>query len=298
MQGGVWPNPAPLGACDSYPMRRHKIPKAIQDQVVLLSRRRCCICFGLEGDLEEKDGQIAHLDRDNTNNDLDNLSFLCLLHHNKYDSKTSQSKGLRESEVKRYRKELYDKIAAGLPAAVTPTPSFSTEPADRANLHVVGVTFEGLDIDKLESFSELPADTFLMMQMTLPRPTASILMRNIGKYRVSNYVVRTAIILNELLSPDREGELFAHRSEWQSGGAIGTGNIWYPGEDKVIHTTWNQIFERSDCSELIAGNKVFYLVTKSSFEDQDGRLPDTQSCRFVSLRDRKPKMGLCWAHNT
>jgi hypothetical protein len=62
-----------------------------------------------------KQGQIAHLDHDNTNYDPDNLAFLCLPHHDQYDSKTSQSKGLREGEVKGFRKELYDRIVAGLP---------------------------------------------------------------------------------------------------------------------------------------------------------------------------------------
>ncbi len=96
-------------------MARNPVPNNTQDRVLLLSRRRCCICFGLNGDLALKQGQIAHLDRDNTNDDLDNLAFVCLPHHDQYDSKTSQSKGLREGEVKRFRKELYDRIVAGLP---------------------------------------------------------------------------------------------------------------------------------------------------------------------------------------
>ena len=96
-------------------MARNPVPNAIQDRVLLLSRRRCCICFGLNGDLGLKQGQIAHLDQDNANYDLDNLAFLCLPHHDQYDSKTSQSKGLREGEVKRFRQELYDRVVAGLP---------------------------------------------------------------------------------------------------------------------------------------------------------------------------------------
>jgi hypothetical protein len=64
--------------------------------------------------LNVKPGQIAHLDHDNTNDDLDNLAFLCFSHHDQYDSTTSQSKGLREGEVKGFRKELYDRIVGGL----------------------------------------------------------------------------------------------------------------------------------------------------------------------------------------
>lgn len=85
-----------------------------QDQVLLSSRRRCCICSGLRGDFDEKQGQIAHLDHDSNNDDVDNLAFLCLLHHDQYDSKTSQSKGLRESEVRYFRGELYGAISGRL----------------------------------------------------------------------------------------------------------------------------------------------------------------------------------------
>jgi Ca2+/Na+ antiporter len=179
-----------------------------------------------------------------------------------------------------------------------PKPIPSTEPADRANLHVIGVKFEAPDIDKLESLSKLQPDVFSLAQAIIPRPKASILIRNIGKYRVSNYVIRTAIILSEPLAPGEEDKLFAHRSEWQSGGAIGTGNVWYPGDEKIIHTTWNQNFQQSDWSDLIAGNKVFYIVTKSTFQDQIGSLPATESCRWVSLKDHKQTSGLCLAHNT
>lgn len=98
-------------------MSRKKIPEPVQDRVLLLSRRRCCICFGLNADLTVKPGQIAHLDHDNTNDDLDNLAFLCFPHHDQYDSTTSQSKGLREGEVKKFREELYSRMPSGMPAA-------------------------------------------------------------------------------------------------------------------------------------------------------------------------------------
>lgn len=53
--------------------------------------------------------QIAHLDRDRENNNPDNLVALCLEHHDEYDSRRSQSKGIKIDEVKHYRGEL-DKI--------------------------------------------------------------------------------------------------------------------------------------------------------------------------------------------
>ena len=87
-------------------MVRKKTNPNIEATVFTECRRRCCICFGLNHDLEVKKGQIVHLDKNNSNNIYDNLAFLCLEHHDHYDSKTSQSKNFTIIEVKRYRDEL------------------------------------------------------------------------------------------------------------------------------------------------------------------------------------------------
>ncbi len=86
-------------------IRKH-INTDIEADVLFESKRRCCICFGLYRDLDVKAGQIAHLDKDNSNNKYDNLAFLCLPHHDQYDSRTSQSKNFTIKEVKKYRNEL------------------------------------------------------------------------------------------------------------------------------------------------------------------------------------------------
>jgi hypothetical protein len=91
-------------------MRRPSVPSEVEADVVTLSRRRCCICFGLKRDDRTKKGQIAHLDGNRANNKIGNLAWLCLPHHDDYDSTTSQSKNYTIREVKRYRKELYDSI--------------------------------------------------------------------------------------------------------------------------------------------------------------------------------------------
>lgn len=80
---------------------------------MLLSRRRCCICYGLNRDTGIKQGQVGHLDHDRSNNDPDNLAFFCLDHHDQYDSKTSQSKRFTTSEVRGFRKELHEAIDSG-----------------------------------------------------------------------------------------------------------------------------------------------------------------------------------------
>ncbi|MBI5414390.1 hypothetical protein HZA38_02650 [Candidatus Peregrinibacteria bacterium] len=86
--------------------KRKKIPKATESKILIDCKRRCCLCFGLEKDLGTKKGQIAHIDKNNRNNDQKNLVFLCLNHHNEYDGKTSQSKNITENEIRDYRKSL------------------------------------------------------------------------------------------------------------------------------------------------------------------------------------------------
>src|ERR1035437_1080022 len=85
---------------------RKKTPPEVEVEVLKRCRRRCAICFGLARDEAIKSGQIAHLDGKPSNVDLDNLAFLCLEHHDQYDSSTSQSKSLTLREVKAYLSEL------------------------------------------------------------------------------------------------------------------------------------------------------------------------------------------------
>jgi hypothetical protein len=91
--------------------KRRSVPKTTETAVLAESRRRCCLCVGLNGDVAEKRGQIAHLDGDPANNAEDNLVFLCLDHHDQFDSSTSQSKGLTRGEIVFYRKQLLQDLA-------------------------------------------------------------------------------------------------------------------------------------------------------------------------------------------
>ena len=89
---------------------RPSAPRSTERAVLTKSHRRCSLCFGLDANLEIKQGQIAHLDKNPKNNSEDNLCFLCLDHHDAYDTKTSQSKGLEIGEVKEYRADLYEEM--------------------------------------------------------------------------------------------------------------------------------------------------------------------------------------------
>lgn len=93
---------------------RAKIPIDVEAELLIRSGRRCCLCYGLGSDFEVKAGQIAHIDRDPSNNEIDNLSFLCLAHHDQYDSRTSQSKGFKPFELVEYRRRLHEKVERSL----------------------------------------------------------------------------------------------------------------------------------------------------------------------------------------
>jgi len=90
--------------------QRKKLSDSTQFRVLYSSARRCCLCFGLNHDYSIKKGQIAHLDKDRSNASFENLVWLCLSHHDEYDSKSSQSKTYSEFEVKQYQQALYDEV--------------------------------------------------------------------------------------------------------------------------------------------------------------------------------------------
>jgi hypothetical protein len=92
-------------------MDRKALPVDTMTAVLLKSARRCALCFHLKGELDEKIGQIAHLDNDPSNSEEDNVAFLCLTHHTLLDSKTSQHKNYTIHEVKSARDNLYGAIA-------------------------------------------------------------------------------------------------------------------------------------------------------------------------------------------
>ena len=91
-------------------MARKRVSKETEKQILLKSRRRCCLCFWLDGEDAVQKGQIAHLDQSNKNAQEDNLVFLCFDHHDEDDGQTRIAKGLTEAEVKTWRDELYKEM--------------------------------------------------------------------------------------------------------------------------------------------------------------------------------------------
>jgi hypothetical protein len=123
-----WSNHGPMSSQD----RRHT-PGLTELRVLDRSRRRCALCFHIDGDLTEKHGQIAHVDKNPANFAEDNLAWLCLPHHSLFDSKTSQHKNYTLAEVKRARDTLYQEIEQGRHSAA-PTIVMQGRNADRGTL--------------------------------------------------------------------------------------------------------------------------------------------------------------------
>jgi hypothetical protein len=65
------------------------------------------LCVFLDDQKEVCKGQVAHLNHDPSDSRFENLVWLCFNHHDEYDGKTSQSKGLTPDEVRAYRERLY-----------------------------------------------------------------------------------------------------------------------------------------------------------------------------------------------
>ena len=92
---------------------RIPVPDDIQQRVFDRSRRRCALCIHFNNEWSQKEGQLAHLDRDPSNFGEDNLVFLCLPHHDDYDTKRRQTKNLTTREAKTARNRLYKFIESG-----------------------------------------------------------------------------------------------------------------------------------------------------------------------------------------
>ncbi len=90
--------------------KRATVGEKVATDVLVASNRRCCLCYFVDRTKRPRRGQIAHLDHDASNSDFSNLVFLCLDHHDEFDSRPSQSKGFTTGEVKEYRDRLYQKL--------------------------------------------------------------------------------------------------------------------------------------------------------------------------------------------
>lgn len=88
--------------------KRKSFSAPVRAEVLVKCRRRCALCYGLDGDTSERRGQLAHIDRDALNASLENAAFLCLKHHEAYDSESRQAKGFDPEQLRRHQRDLHE----------------------------------------------------------------------------------------------------------------------------------------------------------------------------------------------
>ncbi len=89
-------------------MPRPHIESTIETKVLTKSKRRCALCVGLDGNLSQRPGQIAHINGKNSDHRFENLAWLCQAHHDQFDSRTSQTKNYTANELRYYVARLYE----------------------------------------------------------------------------------------------------------------------------------------------------------------------------------------------
>jgi hypothetical protein len=139
-------NKARASGGSSPKKRRVPIPPEVRDEVLRKSLRRCCICFVLKKVIDPVEGQIAHLDQNNANPQPDNLAYLCLDCHNKYDQKSNRTLGYSPREIKRYRDDLHSYVCCNpmewhIYAAAPPEKHEELNPVVEAALTILRTSF-------------------------------------------------------------------------------------------------------------------------------------------------------------
>ena len=83
--------------------KRIKIPNATEGQLLYQTDYKCCVC-------NKRGDQIHHLDGNPSNNNLDNLAFLCFEDHNLASLKETLRKKLTKEAIVNYRNHHYQVI--------------------------------------------------------------------------------------------------------------------------------------------------------------------------------------------
>lgn len=133
---------------------RKYISDSIQANVIHNSSGRCVICYGTRQytDPRYPHTQIAHIDKNNENNNEDNLALLCIPCHNLYDSTLRQGKNYKPENIKRWRDELYNDVASNkLPAPMYPSVSHE-------DMVSISPRFSDETVEKLKKFINKAAE--------------------------------------------------------------------------------------------------------------------------------------------
>jgi hypothetical protein len=89
---------------------RRRPTAGVETAVLVASHRKCCLCFYWDQHKGRRKGQIAHVNGKAYDSRFENLVWLCIEHHDEYDSRTSQSKGITAGELREFRDRLYKEL--------------------------------------------------------------------------------------------------------------------------------------------------------------------------------------------
>lgn len=220
--------------------KRKAVPKDTEANVLIRCRRRCCLCAFWNNDNGQKDGQIAHIDRNPANSEVDNLAYLCFPHHNQYDAKQLQGKNITPKELHHARDKLYREINPESEAVFSVTLTLNREFEEfseqdqqeffefvqqilekRGNINVtqkgpgsVNLTIELNAVETSRLFTAFEAGAFDQYDLVDARidnvqspPPASVEFWQTYLGGICPYVVPKDVVLNVIGNPDRQQHL-------------------------------------------------------------------------------------------
>jgi hypothetical protein len=85
--------------------KRTLIPDDIASEILFLSDRTCCVC-----NIRGKNVQIHHIDENPANNEIENLSILCLECHNDTMIKGGFGRKLEANQVIKYKNDWIERV--------------------------------------------------------------------------------------------------------------------------------------------------------------------------------------------
>ncbi|MCA9735139.1 HNH endonuclease [candidate division KSB1 bacterium] len=126
-------------------MSRKKVSDEIQAEVIFKSNRECVVC-----DTHKRGDHIHHIDGDNSNNEFENLAFLCFDCHSEATMQRSLKKKLTPKAIIKFRDHKYQVIATerknSLKTFNSPINGLSTEDLLRISTNAIII----IEIEKLK----------------------------------------------------------------------------------------------------------------------------------------------------
>ena len=84
--------------------KRKSIPPKIEREILFRNEASCCVCG-------KNNVQIHHIDGNHSNNELRNLAVLCIEHHDQASSKSSMTRRLSPTLIKKFKSDWEARIS-------------------------------------------------------------------------------------------------------------------------------------------------------------------------------------------